>query len=143
MTYDLNRMSSGKPVPRVIWIAGPTGCGKTRYDIENSVGVPWISGANLTWFDGYCGQKTAILDDFRKEACPFAFFLRVLDRYALQTPVKGGFTWWNPEIIFVTCPRVPQDEFVRHGPEGSTAFEDVEQVTRRCDEIMVWNYTLK
>jgi len=55
LTFDLKRMTTGKCVPRVVWIAGPTGCGKTRFAVEHSLGVPWFTGENLKWFDGYSG----------------------------------------------------------------------------------------
>ena len=40
--------------------------------------------------------------------------LRLLDRYYLRVPIKGAFTTWKPEIIYISCPRVPELEFVRH-----------------------------
>jgi len=43
--------------------------------------------------------------------------LRVLDRYPLDCAIKGGFTYWNPITIYVTCPRIPNDEFVRHSKD--------------------------
>lgn len=38
----------------------------------------------------------------------------MLDRYKHEVPVKGNFVMWNPEVIIVTCPRIPDNEFVRH-----------------------------
>jgi len=70
-----------------------------------------------------------------------------MDRYPLQCPNKGGFTTWNPTTIFITCPRIPNDEFVRHtkdmqGNNQTEQFEDVEQVNRRCTTIRTWNENL-
>lgn len=79
--FNQMRIKNGKQVPGVHWLCGPTGCGKTRTSIEESIGCPWMSGDSLKWFDGYEDQSTAIIDDFRKEHCTFSFFLRVIDRY--------------------------------------------------------------
>lgn len=70
---------------RVIWIKGPTGCGKTRMAVEIGGNDYWMNNATAKWFDNYEGQEVAIIDDFRKEQLPseagFGFFLRMLDRY--------------------------------------------------------------
>jgi hypothetical protein len=82
---------------KVLWYYGPTGCGKTRRAYEEAVlGTFWFSSNNLQWFDGYCGQQTAVFDDFRPDHCSFSFLLRLLDIYPLQVPVKHGFTDWVP-----------------------------------------------
>ena len=140
--YDRKRQQEGKIVPTIHWLAGPTGCGKTRLAFGTGEDV-WMSSV-LPWFDGYNGEKTAILDDYRSGDLPFNRLLRVMDRYPLQCPNKGGFTTWNPTTIFITCPRIPNDEFVRHtkdmqGNNQTEQFEDVEQVNRRCTTIRTWN----
>ena len=78
----------------------------------------------------------------------FRFFLRLLDRYPLNCQVKGvkGGTWFNPYLIVITCPRTPAEEFVYRDKwnEGeSTAYEDIDQVIRRCDVIMKWDEYLR
>lgn len=127
--------------PYVLWLAGPTGCGKTR--LATSIDPDyWLSNQDLKWFDGYINQKVAILDDFRHSDVPFQQILRILDTYKLQLPVKGGFTTWNPWCIVVTCPRIPELEFKykdQYDNGASKQYEDLEQVTRRCTEIRSWD----
>ena len=97
--------------PKIIWLFGETGVGKTRCSIEFATDNGfkyWTSNSTLQWFDGYTGQSVAILDDYRPERGTFSFFLRLLDRYPLQVPVKGGFTNWVPIIIFITSPKPPR-----------------------------------
>jgi len=89
---------------RVYLLRGPTGTGKTRFSYEfgSTFGRVWLSQTpDLQWFDGYNGQSTAIIDDFRGE-CGFSFLLRVLDRYPLRVPIKGGFVEWIPDVVFIT-----------------------------------------
>lgn len=136
--FDRKRQQAGKVPPTIHWLAGPTNCGKTRLATESDPDF-WIS-SNLPWFDGYTGQSTAILDDYRSGDLPFNRLLRVMDRYPLMCPIKGGFTWWNPKTLYITCPRLPEDEFVRHskdmqGNRQTEVFEDVEQINRRCTTI--------
>lgn len=122
-----------KPVPRVYWFAGPTGSGKTRKAVETSRNSYWISNNDSQWFDGYDHQETAILDDLRSGTYKFAFLLRLLDRYRLKVPVKGGFKWWNPRRIIITCPVKPDELFVNH--ETGAAWDNIDQLLRRIDKI--------
>lgn len=96
-----------KPRVEVLW--GAPGTGKTRYchDVariffDNDV---WIY-AGGGWFDGYCGQKVCIFDDFYGDV-PLGLFLKVLDRYKCMVPVKGSFVNWNPVRIYITSNRPP------------------------------------
>lgn len=125
--------------PIVFWLHGGTGTGKTRWAIETAIAAGgeecfWISSCGLQWFDGYDGQPFAIFDDFRsKHAKDFAWLLRLLDRYPLQVPFKGGFVRWAPQFIFITCPKAPETEFESrkfHRPE------DLGQLTRRLSHVL-------
>ncbi len=85
---------------------GDTGLGKTRHVYDNysaSLYVIPITSGTL-WFDGYDLQKTALLDDFAGAASKVSlvYTLRLLDRYPQQVAVKGGFTWWMPDLIVIT-----------------------------------------
>lgn len=117
--------------PRVVWLYGKTGVGKTRRAYEMFSGEYWVSSNDLTWFDGYYGQPNVLIDDFRASMCKFAFLLRLLDRYPLRVPVKGGFVSWNPVNIVVTSTSLPQDCY-----ESEKIREDIGQLLRRIDEIV-------
>lgn len=130
--------------PKIFWLYGPTGTGKTRlaYKAGRRLavhdGMPfddiWISAGNLRWFDGYDGQVVAIIDDFRaKHVTSFAFFLRLFDRYPMACEFKGGFVEWTPKYIFVTCPYTPDRAFekrLEHVPE------DIAQLRRRITRVI-------
>lgn len=128
-----------KPLPDTCWLWGPTGTGKTRFAIEFAEEhklAYWISGENLKWFDGYQGQPIAIIDDFRKGDCTFKFLLRLLDRYRLQVPIKGGFVAWVPKYIFITCPYEPRSYFQYKDDMGTVVErEDIGQLMRRITSV--------
>ncbi len=84
---------------------GGTGLGKTRYAYDN---FPLLYSIPLTssslWFDGYDLQETVLLDDFAGAASKVSlnYTLQLLDRYPVQVPVKGAYTWWMPTLIIIT-----------------------------------------
>lgn len=59
----------------------------------------------------------------------------------MRVPIKGGFTEWDPERIVITCPRIPQEEFVNH--ETGAQYEDLNQLIRRITVIKRWNDRLQ
>jgi len=127
--------------PKVFWLYGKTGLGKTRCAVEfgQSDGSFWKSGGNSTvgsgirWFDGYNGQRVAILDDFRASGVRFDFILQLLDRYSFTVEFKGGSVPWVPSYIFITTPKSISETFatrLTHKPE------DLDQLTRRVTKSL-------
>jgi len=118
--------------PLVYWLHGATGTGKTKCAFLHAESVcpssVWISSGSLQWFDGYDGQHTAIIDDFRPKGVKFDWLLRLFDRYPMLVPFKGGFVNWGPKVIIVTTPHPLVDTFEarsKHLPE------DIAQLERR------------
>jgi hypothetical protein len=83
----------------VLW--GNTGTGKTRYCFDQIMDTPWWMPGDYQWFDGYKGQQIVIIDDYRGEY-PLALFLKLLDRYPMSVPIKGGFIKWLPKKVYIT-----------------------------------------
>jgi len=117
--------------PFVEWIWGPTGTGKTRYvtDIESDL---WISGVDLEWFNGYDDNDAVLFDDFRGDMCKFRFLLRLLDRYPLKVPIKGGFVEWRPKRIYITSCKSPDNVYNKETFDND---EKVEQLLRRITKV--------
>lgn len=90
--------------PVVMVITGPAGSGKSRMAIEYTptsfykLPKPTLNGT--TWFSGYTGQTTLILDEYRGWL-DYAMLLELLDGYQGMYQTKGGFIWrnWNTVII--------------------------------------------
>jgi hypothetical protein len=86
----------------VWWLWGDAGSGKSffaeTFDTDDNTCV--ISDSKEGWFDGYNGERTLVLDEF-EGLMPYVLLKRVLDKYRLQVPVKGGFVAaaWTHVII--------------------------------------------
>ena len=102
---ELSRANVAREV-QVFVLWGRPGTGKTRIIFETYPNVWIASDPTLQWFDGYEGQDTLLLDDYRGDA-KSAFMLRLLDRYPLKVPVKGSFKAWLPTRIFITSNIAP------------------------------------
>ena len=104
--YRQLRSNGGLREVEVYCIWGYPGTGKTRlvYSMEPSLFIQ--SDPSLTWFDGYAGEEAVLLDDYRGDGNE-AFVLRLLDRYPLRVPVKGGFVNWQPLRIYITSNMEP------------------------------------
>lgn len=121
--------------PTVVWLYGKTGTSKTRCSTQlgRLYGEVWMSSGGLRWFDGYDGQFTAIIDDFRSKQVQFSFLLRLLDRYPMTVEFKGGHVNWAPKLIFITSNKKPEKCFLmrnEHIPE------DIEQLKRRITKVI-------
>lgn len=89
---------------KVTVIYGPTGSGKSSYAADNAVEPYWKPRGE--WWDGYTGQPVVVLDDYYGWL-PFDFLLRLLDRYPLLVPTKGGFAQFNSRDIVITSNKHP------------------------------------
>lgn len=119
---------------KVILLVGPPGAGKTRFVKENHP-EHWSTPLQKEmWFDGYDGHEVALLDDFTGQM-PLTLLLQLLDRYVVQVPVKGGFTWWTPKIVYVTS-NYPIDKWY----DFSTRYESQLALERRFTEIKTFEY---
>jgi hypothetical protein len=88
---------------QVVLLYGPPGSGKTHYCYNRSsnlYAIPIKSG-KTTWFDGYCGQDTVLIDDFSGKL-GLDELLRLLDKYPVQVECKGGHLWFKPTLIYIT-----------------------------------------
>lgn len=149
--FEMNRAPKEYKKKLVVWFHGSTGEGKTKTALEIAKQYYnndyWMSSDSLKWFDGYKGQKVAIIDDFRKGMLSdWSFLLRLLDGYNLLVQVKGGFTTWSPELIIITSPATAHEAFAWINKEGEEKeWDKQEQLTRRLtyqDELQLYEFPL-
>jgi len=105
--------------PRKVYLLiGPPRCGKTRSVMEQHRGenrhdlfdMPLSNGT--MWHDGYDGHSHVLIDDFAGAASHITLtnFLRLIDPWnPVQVPIKGGFVWWNPDVIYLTTNIYPRE----------------------------------
>lgn len=89
----------------VILCYGPTGCGKTTLARESPPDDLWVQPiGGQGWYDGYDGQNFCLFDDFGGSSSHVRLddLLRLLHEWIEQVPVKGGFVWWRPRVVFIT-----------------------------------------
>lgn len=104
---------------RVFW--GKTGTGKTRrvYEFVKRDEIYVHPGG--PWFDGYHGQSVVLFDDYTGSCFKIGYLLKLLDRYPMKVPVKGGFVEFCPKHIFFTSNMDPRTWYSNALPEHINA----------------------
>ena len=116
---------------KVYW--GDTGTGKTKKAFEDAGDVkPYVHGGEK-WFDGYDGEDFVIFDDFNGSEFKLTYLLRLLDRYPMRVPVKGGYVNWKPRTIIITANYAPQLWY------ANAKDKHQEALMRRISEVVHFN----
>jgi hypothetical protein len=122
--------------PMTVYVLyGPTGLGKSQMAFAmgglDCYYVPANTDKNTIWFDAYQGEKTVIMEEFSGYSCLFGFLLRLLDRYPLNTPFKGGHCNFSADTIIITSNYAPEDWY----KWDSTKYREYEPLERRLTHI--------
>lgn len=120
---------------KVYWLYGATGTGKSKWFYDNIMAenseTTWVCfDEAYKWFDGYCGQRVVLFEDFRSDLIKFNYLLRLLDVYPMTVQIKGATTSWNPYEIYITCPYPPDSPKLFKGSQ-----ENIVQLLRRITEV--------
>jgi hypothetical protein len=129
----------------VHWYHGSTGRGKTwcALDQMSEFHAQGLKVCELTlsrtelWFNGVEADTHAVLlDDFRASVIQYHKLLRLLDARPTRVEIKGGFTIWNPDVVFITScykPELCYSGIANHDGEG------INQLLRRLNEVRDFN----
>lgn len=119
--------------PSVIVYWGRTGAGKTRavFDNLHSTEDIYVHPGG-SWFDGYEGQPIVLFDDYAGSEFKLQYLLKLLDRYPMQVPVKGGFVSFVPREIYLTSNLDPADWY------SNAHREHVDAMFRRFTNVVLF-----
>jgi len=95
---------------KTIVLYGDAGTGKSFY--ANELSPDLYSKPNGEWWDGYCGENAVLLDDFYGGIL-YSEMLKVLDRYKLRVPVKGGFVGARWDTMYITSNKPPKEWYAK------------------------------
>lgn len=96
---------------RVHVFFGKTGAGKTRRVFDEISGQPFYSKQPTTkWFDGYRGEETIVIDEFRG-VIDISHLLRWFDRYPISVELKGSQVPLQSKTWYITSNLSPEEWF--------------------------------
>lgn len=120
--------------PKVIWICGASGVGKskTARKLCNGSDDVFTKNTGTKWWCGYDSQEYLIIDDFRDSWWPITYFLGLIDRYEFRIEYKGGMRQMRSKVMIITSLFHPKMMYTNCRGDG----ESIEQILRRIDEII-------
>lgn len=123
--------------PHVIILWGPTGSGKSRHAFDRARAAssyyykPRPSSTG-NWWDGYEGEHTVVIDDFRSRRWEYDELLQLLDRYPMRTAFKGGYVGQQAREFIITTTEHPHTWY----PEENHLPSDFVGPTRMPGELL-------
>ena len=128
MAFQAVILEPRNAVPNVTVLYGSTGTGKSRTARE-MLKDPYVWGPEQgQWFDGYEGQTSVILEEFRGQL-PLGQLLRLLDRYDCKVQYKGGMIQFVATEIVITSPKHPKFWY------ADDSKDKIDQLMRRISKI--------
>lgn len=134
LTNLINRFRQARTsaeAPKVSVYYGPCGSGKSRKAFSENHDI--YCKDNTKWWNGYEGQKTVLMDDFRGEI-EYTELLKILDRYPYQGETKGGYVNINCTHFIITSNRHPKQWYSCYSEESD--WEKNTPLKRRITEII-------
>lgn len=111
LLLDMKKQREVGYTPKTIEVyVGPTGCGKTKKAFEENRDAYFLDNSITgAWWDGYDGEETVIIDEFRGWV-PYPTLLRWTDGYPVSVPYKGGTCALKAKKIVITS-NIPPEEW--------------------------------
>lgn len=123
--HNLMHSPKPRPGPKILYLYGPTGAGKSRavreylYSLPNVAEgreqVHYAKDVKEGWMDGYTyGTRTIVFNEFTGQY-PRSDILELLDRGPLRLPVKGGFVTITANIFVILSNFAPDEVYSNFG----------------------------
>lgn len=112
------------------WIHGPTGVGKSHMAFEMAGDDVYVKPSDGQWWDGYTGQKTVVINDFRGDI-KYSELLQIIDKWPHSVPRRGRQPIpFTSEHVIITSSLPPEQVY------NNLAFRDnIDQLIRRLNII--------
>lgn len=120
-----------------IWYYGPTGVGKSHMAFKDySPDTHYIYPNDNGWWDGYTGQETVIINEFRGGIC-FAELLDLMDKWPKHVKRRNREPLpFLAKKIIITSSLHPKEVYKYickdESDEEEDSSESVQQLYRRC-----------
>ncbi len=127
MMYQAMLPGSARMNPKLMWLYGTTGSGKSRAisgllesaNRESADAYMLNSGTySNTWWNGYTDQSVVVMDDIRGCWFPHHVLLRILDKVSYRVPIHGG----NVQLVashFIFTSNKHPSELYAEDPAGA------------------------
>lgn len=132
--FALEYLEEGRDYkPTVVWLWGPTGCGKSKLARSGrwSVEDLFVKNDGSKWWPGYDAHESVIIDDITSEwfepSC-IGRLLALTDRYECMVETKGSTRQFKAKTIIITCKYAPSELFLNN--------PQLPDLMRRIDELL-------
>lgn len=106
--YEERRDPKGEEcIVHYLW--GDAGCGKTHTAYEMLEGKDYYEWNCSKWWDGYCGQKYVLIDDYRVQYWDPGYILKVLHKFPHRVEYKGGACQLLAKFFIITSNIRPEE----------------------------------
>lgn len=118
--------------PKVIWLWGATGKGKSHRAAELGEGMSCFwKGDGSKFFPGYDNHDVVVLNDYRSSwfsdptlGGAWSYLLNLTDKWPMTVYTFNNTRQWRPQMVVITTPRSPHETWGHIG-------EDINQLLRR------------
>lgn len=105
------------------WFYGPTGTGKSYTALTKFPDAYVHNLDDKGWWDGYQGEETVLIDDFRPGTLPYNQLLGLMQEHPFTVPRRGRCPYpMLAKRVIITAPMHPEEAF-KHLPKTDSILQ--------------------